>query len=148
MLFLRTAFINAASFNVARHSQVCQGPRAHNPWTEGNAFCPRVRFGIPVVGTSLDCPTWRKRVAVGYKSNLTNNSHLSFQRLIQNADLFFREYKSQTNIPTKSPLCTRGGEKKNKRFREIHINCQCTSTAAYRKPTSALSSGILFTVAL
>lgn len=132
MLFLRTDFINVTSFNVAWHSQVGQGPRAHNPWTEENTFCTQVRYGIPVVGTSLNCPNWRKRVAVGCNSNSTNNSHLSFQRLIQNADLLFRKEKSQTNIPTKSPLCTRGGEKKeeaetlerNSHQLPVHINCK------------------------
>lgn len=73
MLFLRTASINAASLNVASRSQVCQGPRAHNPCTEEKVcavsslwYSSRRYVHLPENVQKLG----EKSAAVGYNANL------------------------------------------------------------------------------
>lgn len=152
MLFLRTAFINVASLNVAWRSQVWQGPRAHNPWTEEMGLCSLSPCGIPAVDVHLTENVQKKKkkrnfeekcAAVGCNLNLWNNSHLSFQRMFQTAEQLFTEKSQAVVFPQKK-------EKRKKKLSSVHViktatlkkrryskmQCQCISNGNCRKPVN------------
>lgn len=96
----------------------------------GGTFFSQVRFGIPVVGISLNCPNQGNVSLRGVIATSQVTAAMPFQRAIQSADLFFRKWKSQTNISKSTLLRTRGDKKMKKSFAiklkqlPLHIKCK------------------------
>lgn len=109
MLFLRTAFINAASLNVAWRSRVWQGPRGAQSTDWGNSLCSQSPRGIPAAGL---CDSLKKSENLGKNAphwdaitTYEITAIYLFQKMFQIAQQVFRRKSQTVTFPQNSWLC-------------------------------------------